>query len=767
MEIKKIQMKNDKIDKIFFILLCLIIVSLHLFIGSSHQEPKTILEMVIIIIGIIYILIKKIQGQKNVVIKGKIDILIFSLLIVIIIPLIIKTYYSLNDTINFFLAFLCVFVVYILARNLIKTKNDLNGLIDITLISSIMIVVFGLDELYYNVFEKFLNAINSAKSQAYGMVSTIGYSNPVAAYMALLAFFALGRYLSIQNKWIKNLYSIYIQIAMIGFVFGNSRALMLIFPLVFIMYIITLKNNKNRLQAIGIMGINTIAAYIFQETCNRIVTDNMTLWGLLLLDIIIIYLISYAISSIHKKINVKISKTVTLILILGIALFTTIYYMLVKDIGSTIEIKDETQAIDLLGLKNDYDYNLKIDIIAEIQEDEETKIKLDLYTSERTIYQSETQNIKNGNQTFEFDVHTNKDFERVIVRISGLKHEQSKIVVNHIYINNKEYIFNFKYLPNDVIRMLRTLNPRTVSIYERVHFYKDALNLSKEHIIFGAGDKAFANHIKPYQTYIHGYIAESHSYIADMLLNHGIFGLVTYIVIIILTAKTALKTIKQKKQENDSNLALYISILFGMIMFTLHAAIDFDLVYLLTLCMYYMFIGILNKEDNKLKFNNSYIDYVMVIILIIALGILTCRLISSKFIKQGEYGIAYAFCSYRESTKKHLIDEAFEKGETQKLEKFLPIYIQDEKYKNNIGIINKFNYVISENLKNHEFDKANEFLEILYKYVTENDNFSKADQNEMEIKRILINNLLTRLQQSQVEVENEQIKIWYNKFKTI
>ena len=75
--------------------------------------------------------------------------------------------------------------------------------------------------------------------------------------------------------------------------------------------------------------------------------------------------------------------------------------------------------------------------------------------------------------------------------------------------------------------------------------------------------------------------------------------------------------------------------------------------------------------------------------------------------------------------------------------------------------------MISENLKNHEFDKANEFLEILYKYVTENDNFSKADQNEMEIKRILINNLLTRLQQSQVEVENEQIKIWYNKFKTI
>ena len=85
------QNKEEKIDKLYLTLLCIIIVLLHLFIGSSHQEPKAILQTIIITIGLTYIIIKKIQSKKNIVIKGKIDILMLLLLIATFIPIIIIT----------------------------------------------------------------------------------------------------------------------------------------------------------------------------------------------------------------------------------------------------------------------------------------------------------------------------------------------------------------------------------------------------------------------------------------------------------------------------------------------------------------------------------------------------------------------------------------------------------------------------------------------------------------------------------------------------
>lgn len=707
--------REEKLDKIYLVLLCIIIVLLHLFIGSSHQEPKVILQTIIIIIGLTYIIAKKNTKQKSketksIIIKGKIDILMLLFLIATFIPLLIKTYYSLNDTINFLLAFICTYVIYILARNLVKTKKDLNIVIDVTLISSIIIVIFGLDKLYYNIFAPFLELINSAPSDAYGMVSTVGYSNPVAVYMTLLSFFALGRYLCIENKWIKSIYSAFIQIAMIGFAFGNSRALMLIFPAVFIIYLIILKDNKNRMQAIFVMGVNIVVAYIFQAICNKLVTNNLILWLALALDLAFIYLISLLINKIVDKINIKMNKKTILKVILTIIGLITVYCLAVKDIGEPIEITEPNSSLDILGQKNNYDYNIQISITAEINnnmeiihsnnlngniemqnidieqaekyKDTNTTIRLSCYNNQRESDKGEVKILQNGEQTLEFTVHTEDDFERFKIYISMPENTQNKVTINNIYINGKEYIICFKYLPNDIIRMIRTLNSRTISIKERIDFYKDSLKLAQNHLIFGAGGKTFLNHIKPYQTYVHGYNDESHSYIIDTLLNYGIFGLLIYIAILILTTCTAIKTIKQKTKEEKSNLPLYISMLFGLAMFTIHATIDFDLAYLFTLSMYYMFIGVLNKEDDKIKSENlKYIDYVIAIALLFSLGITIPRAISNKFYKDENYEMAYIICSYPENTKYQIIDQAYKDNDVYTLEKYLPIYIKDEKYK--------------------------------------------------------------------------------------
>ncbi len=761
-------MKNikNKMDKIYLILLCIIIAMLNLFIGSNHQEPKTKLETIILLIGLSYIIIQKIKNKKNIIIKGKIDIAMLFFVVTTFIPLVIKSYYSLNDTINYAIEFLCVYVIYILARNLLKSKKEINLVIDVTLISSILIIIFGLDKLYFNVFENFLEFINSAKSNAYGMVSIIGYSNPLAAYMSLLSFFALGRYLSVENKYLKALYSSYIQIAMIGFVFGNSRALMVMYPIIFIIYLLILNNNYKRLQAIVTIGENVIIALIFYAICNKIVISNFILWLIFACNLIIVYLLNLITNKIMAKVKFKINKKKLLIVIFIMVLLLITYFIVVKDIGETVNLS-QGKTIQLLGLKNNENYNIKINLNVNTKENNEVKLIINSSTSQRIYEDVKEISLQRGKQNLEFDIKTNQDFERMYMCVSGLRGENEEVIINHIYLNNKEYIVKYKYLPNDVIRMFRTLNFRTVSIYERIAFCKDSLKLAQNHLIFGAGGCTFSNHITPYQTYVHGYNRESHSYILDLLLNYGIFGLGIYILILVITIYNLYKVIKNCKKEDIDNIVLDISILFGILLFSVHAIIDYDMNYLVTLGIYYMSIAILNYKDKKIeedeKNNINISDYVVIILITAILTLTIPRCYADYLAKQKNYENAYNLCKYSDKFKYEMIKNAYKEHDMIALEKYITLYVKDEKYKNNFDILNKYSHLVIINLKKQNIDAVLRNIEGFYRYYTENDNFSKVDTGGIKLKNQAISNLITQISGNDIILENEQINYWYNK----
>lgn len=768
-------MKN-KTDKIYLFFLCIIIAILNLFIGSNHQEPKTKLETAILITGLTYVIVKKIQRKKNIVIKGKIDIAMLVLTVAMFIPMLIKSYYSLNDTINYGIEFLCVYVLYILARNLLKSQKEVNIIIDVTLVSSILIIIFGLDKLYFNVFKHFLDIIGSAKSNAYGMVSTIGYSNPLAAYMSLLSFFALGRYLYIENKWIKAIYSCYIQIAMIGFVFGNSRALMVMYPIVFIIYLFILKDNHKRLQSIMIILINILDAFVFQEICNKVVINNIILWLIFIINLIFIYLLSLIINKIitSVKVKFKINNKKLLITIISIILIIIAYCNIVKGIGESVVV-DKNKKIELLGLKNNENYNIKINLnvtTASNLDNETVNLIVTNHTSKRSYKKVKNIALKNGEQNLEFNIQTDNDFERMRVFSTNLTDENNKVKINHIYINNKEYIMKYKYLPNDVIRMLRTLNFRTVSIYERIAFCKDSLKLAKNNLVFGSGGCAFANHIKLYQTYVHGYNKESHSYILDLLLNYGIFGIITYISVLVITILNAYKTIKKYRKKDCNYAILFSSILIGLILFTIHAMVDYDLNYLVTLSIYYITIAIINKEDKiieqeKNKIIISMIDYIVIIAIILVLTLTIPRCYSDYLVKQKKYEEAYNFCKYSEPIKFQMIEKAYKDNNLIELDKFITLYIKDEKYKRNFYILDKFQYLTIANLRKGKNNIAVKNMEDFYKYITENNNISKINNQEIKQKKKIIFDFTKEVGRNTEALKDEKIVHWYNKFQML
>ena len=62
-----------KIDKIAFATIIIAIVLLNIYIGSNIKEPIWIIQTIVSFMALVYILTKKIQKEKKVIIKGKID----------------------------------------------------------------------------------------------------------------------------------------------------------------------------------------------------------------------------------------------------------------------------------------------------------------------------------------------------------------------------------------------------------------------------------------------------------------------------------------------------------------------------------------------------------------------------------------------------------------------------------------------------------------------------------------------------------------------
>ena len=128
-----------KIDKIAYVVILILIVLLNVFIGSNIKDPIWIIQLIVSIFTVVYIIVKKVQREKNIIIKGKIDIAVLGLMIATTIPFIFKTYASLEGTVNFILKYWSFFGFYILVRNVIVKQKQRKAVISTLIISSITI----------------------------------------------------------------------------------------------------------------------------------------------------------------------------------------------------------------------------------------------------------------------------------------------------------------------------------------------------------------------------------------------------------------------------------------------------------------------------------------------------------------------------------------------------------------------------------------------------------------------------------------------------
>lgn len=98
---------KEKFDKITNIVIILVIILLNIFIGSNIKSPIWIIQTLISVYAFIYVFIKKIIcKEKNVIIKGKIDVVVLLFMISTIIPYIAQRYVTLDRNNKFYIKIL-------------------------------------------------------------------------------------------------------------------------------------------------------------------------------------------------------------------------------------------------------------------------------------------------------------------------------------------------------------------------------------------------------------------------------------------------------------------------------------------------------------------------------------------------------------------------------------------------------------------------------------------------------------------------------------
>ena len=524
-------MKKVTIDKIGYIVIIVTIILLNIFIGSNIKDPIWIIQAIVSIFTLIYIITKKIQKEKNIIIKGKIDIAVLIFMISTIIPYITKNYVSLEGTINFILKYWSVYGFYILTRNIITEENKINTIKNTLIIASIIPIIIGYDKLTINILEPMLDYINSVKITDVRMISTFGYANTFAAYLGLTTSLAIGQFIKSDKKK-KILYGIYIIISSITIMLTQSKFVLALLAFIILLFIIK--------------GI----------------------------------------------IDKKISKKWIIAGIVAIVIFA-VYFFIAKEISKPLEITEEEKTCVIRGIESNTKYEFQFNIDAQTDKNYNTFeisiVEINRYFAEKTLG---TISFSQYTGTKTINVETNEQIDHIEIRITNKLNQ--KLTINELQINGEPYILEYKIIPEEVVRIFTTFNFKNSSVWQRVDYWKDSLEIIKDRWLIGSGGNTWRMLYGQEQDYLY-YAKEAHCYILEVWMSFGLLGIISYIFIIAITIQNGIKEHKK-----------ILSILVGVAIIAIHSLMDFDMSYLIIEMVFYMFIAIINKED-KLEITNSKI----------------------------------------------------------------------------------------------------------------------------------------------------------------
>ncbi|WP_379135470.1 O-antigen ligase family protein [Paenibacillus sp. sgz500958] len=187
-------------------------------------------------------------------------------------------------------------------------------------------------------------------------------------------------------------------------------------------------------------------------------------------------------------------------------------------------------------------------------------------------------------------------------------------------------------LPANMESRLENINFKQHSVLERITFYKDAVKISKDHLLLGAGGGGWAALYEQYQN--NPYTSRLvHNFFLQYLLEVGIIGFLVFMVFIVLIFYKYIRGYLKNDKDDFENGFFYLILALSILG---HSLLDFNMSYVFMGILVFLGLAgmgavmesnLLPDRWNSKKFSNSYAAVLVVCTLFLL--VLSGRYISS------------------------------------------------------------------------------------------------------------------------------------------
>lgn len=612
---------KNRLDGVITLLMCLTIGIICLSKGGFYKEDILFPTTLICLFGAIFVFARLVLNITDTSVKKKsifitlLDVFMILMPFSYALPLIFNKAVSIENSYFELLRYVNFAIVYFVARTTLK-KSYLTMTI---IICSILVGIFGIDEITSRTLEPYLSFVNARYlSQFNGRLSSfIQYANVSAAILLLGSFVAQSEAIKHYNetnvrtnlkKGIFLYIAIFLQICMILTESRMNFVISLVVTLAFSIYFGVRRKYKSMVAC----TLSCIVAII----CSSIMDFCITLENYILVYIVlaIVFILCATMPIFLMYLNGKLkyrakpSRKISLI-INGLVIITIVFLVcIVFTVGQdlVIDVSNTTgETIRYLyNVLSGEENNISISYTYEPYS-EESYVTFFIYevTEDNKIENIWQKTISNEilNDTLDFKVNV-KDTTKVLELI--IQSGDCKIVIDEFKLNDKESILSYKYFPDELMFRLKNTGVFDAENEARYIYYEDALKLIKMSYLFGQGGEAFLTRYQEVQE--SGYISsEVHSHPLQIAIEAGIIGFIVYVVIIVITLIIGifniinyfkmLKNIQKGSTEyinidNKLNFQIYILLLF--ISLIIISMFDLTFSFGVTICMFAILIGL-------------------------------------------------------------------------------------------------------------------------------------------------------------------------------
>ncbi|RED57647.1 O-antigen ligase family protein [Cohnella lupini] len=189
--------------------------------------------------------------------------------------------------------------------------------------------------------------------------------------------------------------------------------------------------------------------------------------------------------------------------------------------------------------------------------------------------------------------------------------------------------FMTQLLPSVIRSRVENINLQTHSVYERLTMYGDAIRMSKQNPIIGAGAGGWDALYERYQSY--SYISgQTHGYLTQLLVEVGILGLIVYLSVIGIVLYSFIHFYRKSNESERIKMVFYFMVPITVL---IHSLIDFEMSYILYSVLVFLCLGVLagtqrqrivlklNKATHlKLKWAGFVLTSILVIVVAVSSG---------------------------------------------------------------------------------------------------------------------------------------------------